>query len=224
MSKPVAIIGAGRTAAVVAHEFKKLGRPVFGNFIEPQYLGETSAFEQTGPQNLSLMFQSVDPAEVDIFVAIGYQNMNSERARLTKEIRLRGYSLTKCISRDASVSDPGLVEDGCYVGPFSDIQVGARIQEGSFVWSSTVIGHGALIGSYSWVTSGVTVGGDAIVGARCFLGLNSSVSHNVVIGEANLVAAGTHASKSTPEDTLTMNPAAAQVIGVASRSLDAFGL
>lgn len=213
---PVAVIGNGRTSLAILEILRALKREVVGQFVEKDYLEKSSTLEPKALE-LNQLFERHPPDSCEVFVAIGYQELNQHRKRVSDLVESRGYRLTTLVSPLASVSTSADVSSGCFVGPFVDIQPEARVGKGSFIWASSIVGHGSEVGEFAWVSAQSAIGGDARIGRMSFLGLGAVISHNVQIGASCFVGASSLTAKDLEDSSALLSPSSTVFRGAARR-------
>lgn len=134
--------------------------------------------------------ETFDPPEHDVFVAVGYAEMNRVRARLAAEAKGKGYGLASYISSHAFVWHNVELGEHAFVFEDNVVQPFVRIGNNVTLWSGNHIGHHSVIGDNCFISSHVVVSGFCAIGDNCFLGVNSTVANNVTIGRDCLIGAG----------------------------------
>lgn len=137
------------------------------------------------------------PSDYEMFVAIGYQDMNALRAERCGLARAKGYRLASWISPRANVPKSCVVGANCVVMDAATVQPYARLGDGVFVWSGAVVGHHATIGDYCWLASNSTVAGTTTLGQSCFVGVNAAIGQGISVGERAMVGAATVITRNT---------------------------
>jgi len=216
---PVAVVGNGRTSLAILEILMVLNREVVGQFVEKDYIEKSSALEHKAWE-LNQLFEKHPPDSCEVFVAIGYQELNHHRKRVSDLVESRGYKLATLVSPLASVSTSANVGSGCFVGPFVDIQPEARLGKGSFIWPSSIVGHGSDVGEFSWVSALSAIGGDARIGRMSFLGLGAVVSHNVQIGASCFVGASSLTAKDLEDGSALLSTSSTAFRGAARRVVE----
>jgi sugar O-acyltransferase (sialic acid O-acetyltransferase NeuD family) len=218
-SLPVAIVGNGRTSLAIRDALRVLGRSQLGTFVEDRFL-DGARGGSSGVRRLGDLVKLSDPDSCEVFVAIGYQDLNEQRSRVAELLESQGFRLATLVSPGATVSPSANIEPGCFVGPFVDIQDNVSVGKGSFVWSSSTVGHGSKLERFTWISAGTSIGGDAVIGSKCFLGLGSVVSHGVHVGDSCFIGATALASKDLDPTTALMSASSVTFGGAARRVLD----
>ena len=218
-SLPVAIVGNGRTSLAIRDALRVLGRSQLGTFVEGQFL-DAAGGEGSGVRSLGDLVKFCDPDTCEVFVAIGYQELNEQRSRVSELLESEGFRLATLVSPLANVSASARIEDGCFIGSFVDIQANVSVGKGSFVWSSSTVGHGSKLDRFTWISAGTSIGGDSAIGSKCFLGLGSVVSHGVHVGDSCFIGATALASKNLEPAAALMSASSVAFDGAARRVLD----
>jgi sugar O-acyltransferase (sialic acid O-acetyltransferase NeuD family) len=129
------------------------------------------------------------PQEHDLFVAMGIQKVNQQRAAKVADAERKGYELASFLSSKAKVSEDlvmrpnSFVMDGSYLQPF------VKIGRNTIIWSGCVIGFKSQIGDHCWLVA-TTFGESVVVGDYSFIGLGSVIAPSRSIGVSNVIGAG----------------------------------
>ena len=130
------------------------------------------------------------PGEFEMFVAVGYHDLNRFRARKCEECKAKGYSLVSYVSSRASNVGGVDIGENCFVLEFAVIQPGAAIGDDVFIWSGNHIGHRARVRDHTYIAGNAIVAGGTDVGSYCFIGVSAALGHEVTIGEESFIGAG----------------------------------
>lgn len=131
-----------------------------------------------------------------IVICVGYQNMNKERAKITKRCVNSGWKVGNLIPKELR---PFLSEygKGNILMPGVNVQPFVTLGDGNIAWPGSVIGHHTSIGSFDWFSANAAVGGNCKIGDFSFFGMNSVVSNGVTVDSENFLDASTHIKKCT---------------------------
>lgn len=198
--KPLVLFGCGKIAEVVLQVLKQAGdREVVAVCADREFLpGDrwqglpTVAFEDLPAQ--------FPPDRFDLFVALGYQQMNRLRADKCQAARALGYTLASVIDPVARLPADSVHGDNCFfMGP---LHVHPCVSFGSnvFMWSGAIVGHHSSIGDNCWITSGASIAGVVDVGQDSFFAINSTVAHGVKVGARCFVGANALITRATEDD------------------------
>ncbi len=142
------------------------------------------------------------PATHDAFVAIGYSRLNRVRATKCATMRVAGYQLASCISRQAIVA-PDLVHgDNCFVMEGCVIQTGVRLGHHVTMWSGGMIAHHTTIGNDVFMAPRVAIAGRTVIGNNCFIGINATIRDSLRVGSDCVLSAGSVALHDLPDGTV----------------------
>lgn len=200
MNKPLVIFGTGKIAEVVLYLFGNCSdRTIVACTTDREYLPGNSwnglpafPFEQ--------IEETHPPRDFDMFIALGYQDMNRLRAEKYDLAKSMGYKLPSYI--DPASSMPGDCEYGenCFIMNNVHIHPCVRLGNNVFVWSGALIGHHSTVGDNCWLTSCSNISGGVRVGKNCFLAVNSTVGNSVELGDNCFVGANALITKCTKSD------------------------
>lgn len=141
--------------------------------------------------------QSHPPSDFEMFVAVGYRDLNRVRARLYAAAKAKGYTLVTYISSKATTWSGLEIGDNCFVFEDNTIQAFASLGSDVVLWSGNHIGHHAVVGDHCFITSHVVISGHVRVGQFSFVGVNATTRDSISIGESCIVGAGALLMRST---------------------------
>lgn len=130
------------------------------------------------------------PSFNKMFVALGYQQLNSLRKEKYLAAKAKGYELASYICSRATNFGNVEIGDNTLVLEHSTIQPLAKVGNNVFIMSGNHVGHHAEVRDHTYVCGHVMIAGNALIGEGCFLGVKSAIGHNVTIGDASLIGAG----------------------------------
>jgi sugar O-acyltransferase (sialic acid O-acetyltransferase NeuD family) len=131
------------------------------------------------------------PADHDIFIALGYSELNALRKRKFEEARGVGYRAASYVSSRATILNEGRIGANCFILEDNTIQSFVSIGDNVIMWSGNHIGHHSSIGDHCFISSHVVVSGRVTIGERCFICVNSTIRDNLNVGECCILVAGT---------------------------------
>ena len=204
--KPVVIFGSGMISRVATEIFedrqniKVLGYAVHKKYIRDHEWLDKPVFEF---ESLKTRF---DPQEINVFVAVGYQNMNGIRESICNQFTDMNFKLVNCV--DPSVYVPKSINIGHnnLIMAGVTFQSNTKIGNNNFFWSSSTIGHDSIIQNNNWFTSATKVAGKTTIKNNNFFGIGSTVTDNVNIGDNCLIGAGCFVSKSLEDNQVIIKP------------------
>jgi sugar O-acyltransferase (sialic acid O-acetyltransferase NeuD family) len=140
------------------------------------------------------------PTSFAMFVAVGYQEINSLRADRCDQARKKGFRLVSMVGPGARVSSTCTFGGNCCIMDGASLQPYAHLGDDVFVWNGAVVGHHTTIGDHCWLASNSTVSGTAAIEPFCFVGVNAAVGHGVTIGARSIIGAAAVITRSTESD------------------------
>jgi sugar O-acyltransferase (sialic acid O-acetyltransferase NeuD family) len=135
------------------------------------------------------------PNDYQMFVAVGYQDLNKFRAKKYEEARSKGYCLISYVSSRAANFGDIEIGDNCLVLEFAVLQPCSKVGNNVFIWSGNHIGHHSRIGDHCYVAGNVVISGSTKVGAHCFIGVSATLGHEINVGEESFIGAGSLITK-----------------------------
>jgi sugar O-acyltransferase (sialic acid O-acetyltransferase NeuD family) len=188
--KPLVIFGIGELAALAHYYFvQDSSRQVAGFTVDAAYL-KSNDFRGLPLVPFDRVQEIYPPAEFDLFVAIGYTDLNAARAQKCAEAKARGYRLASYVSTRASTWSDLVLGENCLIMEGNLIQPFVRIGNNVIVWCGSLISHHVEIGDNCFIASEVTVSGGVKIEANCFIGVNATIREHVTIGRSCIIGAG----------------------------------
>lgn len=146
------------------------------------------------------------PDRHQMFVAVGYQDLNRFRAQKYAEAKAKKYELVSYISSRAANLAGVEVGDNCFVLEFATIQPCAKIGNDVFIWSGNHIGHHATIADHCYIAGNAVISGNTVVGPYCFVGVTATIGHEVTIGADTFIGAGCLITKNAEPKSVYISP------------------
>jgi sugar O-acyltransferase (sialic acid O-acetyltransferase NeuD family) len=158
--------------------------------------------EPTESDGLPLVpFESVEqrypPEEFDMFVAIGFKQLNKARAAVYRAAKDKGYHMASYLSSKALYFGEVNYGDNCFLLEGNVIQPFTRIGDNVILWSGNHIGHDVVIESHCFLSSHIVLSGRVRVGEYSFIGVNACTKPGVTIGAGSLIGSGAIILKDT---------------------------
>jgi len=167
----------------------------------------------TVPEKLGLplvAFEEVQdkyPADrYQMFVAVGYQDLNHFRAQKYAEAKAKGYGLISYVSSRSSNFGNVVIGDNCFVLEFATIQPCASIGNDVFIWSGNHVGHHASVSDHCYIAGNVVISGNTKVEPYCFIGVSATLGHEITIGQESLIGAGSLITKDVGPQSVYITP------------------
>lgn len=203
MRKKLVVFGIGKIGQVVYHHFATDSDYDVAAFtLDKSYVSADGKYDGLPVVAFEDIEKHYSPKDHDMFVAIGYHQLNQLRADRCAAAKQKGYHLATYISSQNKHHLPGQIGENCFVMSGEPLQPHVKIGDDTFIWTNALVGHHSTVGSHCWVTSGVVIGGNSCIGDYCFMGLGSTVGHEVTVGEKSLIGAGALITKDTPEGSV----------------------
>lgn len=148
------------------------------------------------------------PAQIDLLIPLGYQNINGLRRDRFLEAKARGYRFATYVSSRASVWPDLTVGENCLIYEHAIIQPFVTIGDNVIIRSGAHISHHCKIGDHGFVAAQAAFGGNASTGAQAFVGVGSVIRDNIHIGARSFIGAGAVVLGDTdPDGVYVGNPA-----------------
>lgn len=144
--------------------------------------------------------KQVKPDECEIYIAIGYNRMNTIREDIYNRVKNSGYKIGSFVHPSAVVSKNVKIGEGCLVFENATIQPNVVCGVCNIFWSNVNICHHTEIGNFNFFAASSAVLGRIKIGNNCFIGCNATIKNEIMIGDKTLIGAGTYCSKNTNEN------------------------
>ena len=200
MSKPIVLFGTGKIAEVVHHFMvHEAGITVAAFTVDAAFVGDGKK-EGLPVVDFNEVEKQFPPAQFDLFVALGYHDMNALRANKIADAKAKGYTLPSFVHPQSGLPKGTPVGENCFI--MRDVLIHPKVSIGDdvFVWSGAIIGHHTTLGNHIWVTSGANVAGACTIGDNVFLAINSTISHGVRIGRRCFIGANALVTKDMADE------------------------
>lgn len=195
MKKRLLIFGIGKIAEVVHYyASKECGFDVAAFCVNKQYLN-TEDFQKLPVVSFETIESTHPPDKYDMFIAVGYHDLNKLREDKCKEAIGKGYQLVSVVSPLTNL--PSNVEYGwnCFIMPPAIVHPCVQIKNNVFIWSGAMVGHHSVIEDNCWLTSCCNISGNVQMGANTFVAVNATVGHSAIIGKNCFLGANTLVTK-----------------------------
>jgi sugar O-acyltransferase (sialic acid O-acetyltransferase NeuD family) len=197
MSKKIVIIGNTSNAKLAHYYFENDSEyDVVAFSVNEEFITD-KVFCGLPVVDFGSIEESYPSLEFDVFVAVGYSNMNKIREKMYELAKEKGYNLPNYISSRCSFLSKELIGDNNLILEDNTIQPFVKIGSNNVFWSGNHIGHDAIVKNNCFLTSHVVVSGFTVLDNNCFLGVNSTIRDAITIGEFSLIGAGATIMKST---------------------------
>jgi sugar O-acyltransferase (sialic acid O-acetyltransferase NeuD family) len=143
--------------------------------------------------------QKYSPDEYEMFIAIGYTDMNRKRAKFFKQAKDKGYKLISYIHPSTIVNDEFQIGENCFIFENNVIQPFVKMEDNIIIWTGNVISHHTTIMSHCFIVSHVAIAGNTVIEPYCFIGINATIRNSIRIAKECIIGAGTVILKNTNE-------------------------
>jgi len=203
-TKPIILFGTGKIAEVIHY------------YATEECQLQVSAFAVDEEYKISNIFlgkpvvsfdevQALYPPHVfDMFVAIGYHELNRLRELKCAEAINKGYHLTNIISPNCHLPANTHIGYNCFIMPPSIIHPCVTIGNNVFVWSGGLIGHHSIVNDNVWITSCANIGGNVAIGKNTFIAINATIGHSVAVGQNCFLGANSLLTKNLEDDKVVI--------------------
>jgi len=193
------VFGCGRGADVAARYFASdSDHEVCGFAVETKYLSG-GPFRGLPLVDFDVVQEHFPPGEYQMFVPLGFQQMNGLRARKFAEVKQKGYVCASYVSSKVVSHDTLKVGENCFILENNTINYDVKIASNVVIWSACQIGDQSVIGDHVWISSHAALAGEVTVGDHSFLGVNCTISNYVRIARKTYVGAGAFIAQDTVE-------------------------
>ncbi|MFN7874170.1 MAG: acetyltransferase [Pirellula sp.] len=198
--RPVAVIGFGGHAKVVASALNALGKPI-------------SAFTCLAPSVESVRSMTCEiltdealvakypPDKIDVVLGLGSVTPNLDDSLLQRVVRFytsNGFQILGFVHPFAWVAPESMVHPSAQIHAGAVIQPGSTIDPFVIVNTKASIDHDCQIGEGTHIAPGVTISGNVKIGKGCHLGTGCTVIQGIEIGDGAMIAAGAVVTRDVP--------------------------
>ncbi len=204
MKKDLVIFGIGKIAEVVFYYAKEECDFNIAAFCVDGQYKVNERFQGLPVVSFEEVATVYPPDKYDMFVAVGYHDLNKFRAKKCDEAIQKGYKLVSVISPQANV--PSNVSTGwnCFIMPPALVHPCVQIKNNVFIFSGAMVAHHSLIEDHCWLTSCCNISGNVHIGANTFVAVNATVGHSVKIGKNCFLGANSLVTKDLEDDKVVI--------------------
>jgi sugar O-acyltransferase (sialic acid O-acetyltransferase NeuD family) len=178
--------------------------------VDRAYL-TTRTFHERPVVEYETVVDEFPPDQYQMFVALGFQDMNGLRAAKYLDAKGKGYRFISYVHSGHTWLEPVTIGENCFILDGQAINLDVTIGNNVTIWSANHLGDRSVIGDHVWISSHVTLAGDVRVGDFCFLGVNACVSNRVTLASRTFVGANVLIAKDTAEGSVFVAPAGRQL-------------
>ena len=196
------VFGVGEFAEVAEYYFSNHDDyEVVAFTVDKNYVADTSFLMR--PVVPFEEINSVWPAdEADMFIAVGYTQLNSVRASRFLAAQTMGYRLASFVSERAFVWRGFELKQNCFILDDNILQPYSRVEDDVVLWSGNHIGHHSSVSAHSYIAGYVVVAGNVRIGEHCFVGSGSIIRDHLTVGSRSVIGMGTLLLEDAPPDSI----------------------
>lgn len=199
MNKKLVIVGTGLFAEVAKEYFDKFSDyKVLGFSCHQEFL-DKETLQGLPVVAIEELLNKFPPTEFDVFVAMGYKDMNKMREKVYLEICKKGYQCATFLHPNVTIWDSCEIKDNVFIFEDNTIQPFSKIGFNTILWSGNHIGHHSEVGNNCFISSHVVISGSCVIKDNVFIGVNSTLRDGLTIGKETLIGAGALIMKDTKE-------------------------
>lgn len=214
--KKLVIVGTGILGEVVCAYFRRAGEyQVVAFAADRVYAERTPSVLEIPVVDFAELPSRFSPQVHEVFVAVGFRELNRTRARFFGQAKSMGYTCATYVHENVVRWPETTFGENVFVFEDNTIQPFASIGDDTILWSGNHIGHHSKIGAHCFITSHVVVSGNCSVGEYSFLGVNSTLRDGIHVGARNIIGPGSLILKDT-EDAQVFLPKGTEARGVPS--------
>lgn len=162
-------------------------------------LGEETEFAGLPVVAFEDLNETHPPSGHDMFVAVGYAQVNRVRAAICAEAKAKGYALITYVSSKATTWGDTRIGENCFIFEDNTIQPFVTIGDGVVLWSGNHIGHDATIEDHCFIASHAVLSGHVRIGHHSFVGVNATFRDGITVAPHCVIGAGALIMKDTEE-------------------------
>jgi len=195
MKKDLIIFGTGKIAEVVFYyATQECGLNVVAFTTDKQYI-TTDTFLELPVVPFEEVEVKYPNSKNDMFIAVGYHDLNKVREVKYNEALAKGYELVSIISPKTDIPKNVKFGKNCFIMPPAIIHPCVSIGNNVFIWNGAMVGHHSVLQDHCWLTSCCNISGNVTIGKNTFIAVNATIGHNVIVGEKCFLGANTLVTK-----------------------------
>jgi sugar O-acyltransferase (sialic acid O-acetyltransferase NeuD family) len=200
MNKKLVIFGIGKIAEVIYYYAKEECGFEVVSFCVDMSFKNIETFKGLPVIIFSEVENLYPPIDNEMFIAIGYHDLNDLRELKCNEAIAKGYNLVSIISPKAQLPTNVLVGWNCFIMPPALIHPWVVIKNNVFIFSGAMVAHHSVIEDNCWLTSCCNISGNVHLGANTFVAVNATIGHSVTIGKSCFLGANSLVVKNLEDE------------------------
>jgi sugar O-acyltransferase (sialic acid O-acetyltransferase NeuD family) len=198
--KPVVIFGTGEVSKCVYFYLTNDSEHKIAGFTSDRNGIKNNTFQGLPVIPFDEVQIIFPPDQFDMFIAIGYQGLNSVRTKKFQEAKEKGYKLISYVCSKSTVWGNLHLGENCFIGENNIIQPFVTIEDNVFMWSGNSVAHDSRICKNCFIAACAVIAGDVEIGENCFIGINSTVREAVKVARNCTIGANSYIARNTREN------------------------
>lgn len=204
MKKDLVIFGIGKIAEVIYYYAKEeCGFNVVAFCVDDTYKNKDH-FQGLPVVSFEKVEEKFPPENHDMFIGIGYQDLNRLREAKCSAALGKGYQLVSIVSPSANLPKNVSVGWNCFIMPPCFVHPCAEIKNNVFVFNGAMVAHHSVIEDNCWLTSCCNISGNVHLGANTFMAVNATIGHSVSIGKNCFIGANALVTKNLEDEKVVI--------------------
>lgn len=204
-AKKLVIFGTRNFAELAYFYFKNDSSYSVAAFaVDEEYMAH-SIFEGLPVVVTEQLLSEFPPEEYDVFVAIGYGQLNQQRAEKLADLQAVGYKAASFVSSNATVASGVAVGQNTMIMEGSIILPSVLLGANCILFPGTYVALKSTVCDHAWIV-GATLGEAVYFGDRSFVGLRGVIAPGVKLGVGCIVGAGVVLMSDIPADSIVRAP------------------
>jgi sugar O-acyltransferase (sialic acid O-acetyltransferase NeuD family) len=200
--KPVVMFGIGAFADQVRYYFhEESPYKVVAFTVEQKYIKEEKFY------GLPIVpFETVEkefpPSEYDMFIAVGYNNLNRLREKIFNEAKQKGYTMVNYVHPSAVLAKNFVMGENCYLLERVSTLPFSRIGNGVVMHTDCGMGHHCYIGDFCFFSAGCAIAAKVTFGPYCFVSIHTTFKPGIKIGHSVIIGTGALILEDAPDESV----------------------
>jgi putative transferase len=197
------IVGIGKSADFI-YEFVRRHNlyKVIGFAVNRSYLeGANTSFKDLPVYALESLRHDLGNVKFKVFVALMWNRLNSDRRKVFEYCESEGFELASLISPNSVIMLNASIGKNCYVGDFTIINSGGRVDDDCILVGANVVGAYSLVQKHVFMAFQSVTGGYVRIGTQSFIGMHATVNEHTVVGDKCIIGSGVTIRRNVPPYT-----------------------
>ncbi len=200
--KPVVMFGIGAFAEQVYYYFREESPyKVVAFTVEEQYIKEEK-FQGLPIVPFETIEKNFPPADYDMFIAVGYNNLNRLREIFFNEAKRKGYKMVSYVHPSAVLAKNFVMGENCYLLERVSALPFSRIGNGVIMHTDCGMGHHCYIGDFCFFSAACCISANVTFGPYCFISINTTFKPGIKIGHSVIIGAGALIMEDAPDESV----------------------